>query len=95
MVNCASQSRAPNVFDVLAVVYSQPEEAVEIRRHIAFLQSEGYLKEKPETLDMEELPGVQGLKAFRVDVDLGSAVLAENAAIRASGENVTAYLQDG
>ena len=61
----------------IAVVYSHPEEGLEARRHINFLQSEGYLTEELETLDLEELPGVQGLKAFRVDVDLNSLLLSE------------------
>jgi hypothetical protein len=57
----------------IAVVYSHPDEALEVRRHIEFLHSEGYISEGMETLDLEELPGVQGLKAFRVDVDLTSS----------------------
>jgi hypothetical protein len=61
----------------IAVVYSHPEEGLEARRHINFLQSEGYLTQELEILDLEELPGVQGLKAFRVDVDLNSLSLSE------------------
>jgi hypothetical protein len=61
----------------IAVVYSHPEEALEVRRHFEFLHSEGYVSEGMETLDLEELPGVQGLKAFRVDVNLNSPSLSE------------------
>ena len=46
-------------------------------RHIAFLQAEGYLTSDLETLDLEELPGVQGLKALRVGVALDSPVRLE------------------
>jgi len=43
-------------------------------RHISFLQAEGYLTHDVERLDVEELPGVQGLKALRVGVDFDSPV---------------------
>lgn len=60
----------------IAVVYSHPKEGREIRRHIDYLQSSGHLLEDLETLDLEDLPGVRGLKALRVNVNLehGSAV---------------------
>jgi len=53
----------------IAVVYSQPAEGREIRRHIDFLKSEGYLTGQAESLELGDLPGVQGLKALRVDVN--------------------------
>ena len=68
----------------IAIVYSHPEEALEVRRHIEFLHSEGYVLEEMETLDLEELPGVQGLKAFRIDVDLNSSSLSEKYMFTAS-----------
>jgi hypothetical protein len=43
------------------------------------LSSFGYLKGKPETLDLEDLPGVQGLKSLRVAVDLDSSRLSQAA----------------
>jgi len=61
----------------IAIVYSHPEEAREMRRHIEFIRDAGFLKGDMERLDLGDLPGVQGLKAFRVDVDLESPVLAE------------------
>jgi hypothetical protein len=63
----------------IAIVYSHQEEAVEMRRHIDFLQSEGYLTREIEDLELEDLPGVQGLRALRVGIDLESPVLAEKA----------------
>jgi hypothetical protein len=54
----------------IAIVYSQLEEETEMRQHIKFLAEEGYLAGDPEKLELEELPGVQGLKALRVVVNL-------------------------
>lgn len=57
----------------IAIVYSHPEEAAEMHRHIQFMQAEGYLTEEIERLELEDLPGVQGLKALRVSANLQSA----------------------
>ena len=62
----------------IAVVYSHPNEAWEMRRHIDFLQSEGYLTDELELLDLDDMPGVHGLKALRVGVDPTSQVLADH-----------------
>jgi len=61
----------------IAVIYTQPQEGREIRRYIDFLRSQGFLKGETEALDVEELPGVQGLKALRVEIDLNSPVISE------------------
>jgi len=63
--------------DKIAVIYTQPQEGREIRRYIDFLRSQGFLKGDTEVLDVEELPGVQGLKAFRVEIDLNSPIISE------------------
>jgi hypothetical protein len=57
----------------IAVVYSHPKEGREIRQHIDYLQGRGYLLNDLETIDLEDLPGVRGLKALRVGVDLQAA----------------------
>jgi hypothetical protein len=62
---------------MIAAVYSQPHEGREVRRHMEFLASKGYLKGDMESLEVEELPGVQGLRAVRATVDMDSAVVAE------------------
>jgi hypothetical protein len=62
---------------MIAVVYSQPQEGREVRRHMEFIASKGYLKGDLESLGVEELPGVQGLRAMRASVDLESPVVAE------------------
>ena len=61
----------------IAIVYSHPEEAAEMHRHIQFLQEEDYLAEEIERLELEDLPGVQGLKALRVGVNVHSAKMLE------------------
>ena len=61
----------------IAIVYSRPDEELEIRHHIDFLRSEGYLNGELEKLELDELQGVQGLKSIRVGVDMASQALSE------------------
>jgi hypothetical protein len=61
----------------IAVVYTSPPEGVEMRRHIEYLQEEGFLNQDLEKLELEDLPGVQGLKALRVGINLSSEALRE------------------
>jgi len=61
----------------VALIYSQPGEAQEYRAYIEYLQSLGYLTGGVEELDLEELQGVQGLRALRVQVALDSPKLQE------------------
>ncbi len=63
----------------ITIVYSHMEEARESRRHIDFLQAQGYLTGDLVSLDLEDLPGVQGLRALRVGINLDSQVLAQRA----------------
>lgn len=63
----------------IAIVYSRPEEAREMQRHIDFLQSEGFLLDEVEHLELDDLPGVKGLRALRVGIDLESKALAARA----------------
>ncbi|WP_299702566.1 GAF domain-containing protein [uncultured Pontibacter sp.] len=53
----------------VAIVYTQPREAQEYMRYIDFLQAEGYVESEVEDLELEELQGVQGLKALRISVN--------------------------
>jgi len=64
----------------IAIVYSRIQEAEEMRRHVEFLSGQGFLLDDLESLELGELPGVQGLKALRVSVDLDSLLLAERCA---------------
>jgi GAF domain-containing protein len=61
----------------VAIVYSQPGEAVEYRGYLEYLQSRGYLVGDVESLALEELQGVQGLQALRVQVALDNPKLQE------------------
>ena len=65
--------------DRIAVVYSRPDEAEEMHQHIKFLQRRGLLNDDLEWLELDDLPGVQGLKALRMSVNLSSQELAERA----------------
>ena len=60
----------------IAVVYTHPDEGWDARRHIDFLQERGDLLDDMEELDLDDLPGVKGLKALRVGVNLESEALA-------------------
>lgn len=53
----------------IAIVYSQAKDAAEYTEYIEFLQNKGLLKPGIENHDLEELQGVVGLKALRVDVN--------------------------
>lgn len=53
----------------IAIVYSQAKDAAEYTEYIEFLQNQGLLKPGIEKYDLEELQGVSGLKALRVDVN--------------------------
>lgn len=53
----------------IAIVYSQARDAAEYLEYIDFLQSKNLLKPGVEQHDLEELQGVIGLKALRVEVN--------------------------
>ncbi|HSU29447.1 MAG TPA: hypothetical protein VLJ68_13765 [Chitinophagaceae bacterium] len=53
----------------IAIVYSQAKDAAEYVEYIEFLQNQHLLKPGIERHDLEELQGVVGLKALRVDVN--------------------------
>jgi hypothetical protein len=55
----------------IAIVYSNPKEAQEYQEYITFLQSKNLLLPGLEQLELEEMQGVSGLKALRVDINLG------------------------
>jgi hypothetical protein len=57
----------------VAIVYANPREGGEIRQHIEFLQAKGYLLGDAEQLDLDDLPGIRGLRAIRVGINLEAA----------------------
>ncbi|MEX2350734.1 MAG: GAF domain-containing protein [Flavobacteriaceae bacterium] len=52
----------------IVIVYSHKDDEKEYKKYINFLQSKNVLGKKVETLDVEDLQGVVGLKALRVEV---------------------------
>ena len=58
----------------IAIVYSNPREAQEYNEYICYLQSKNLLKPGIENLELEELQGVRGLKAMRVDINMEESV---------------------
>jgi GAF domain len=61
----------------VSVVYSQPQEAKVMRRHVKYLQANGYLMPDIESVELEDLPGVRGLKALRIGINLDAQALAQ------------------
>lgn len=61
----------------IAIVYSQAKDAAEYTEYIEFLQNKGLLKPGIEHHDLEELQGVVGMKALRVDVNFDDLQVAE------------------
>jgi len=61
----------------IAIVYSMQEEETEMLQHIRYLQKQEVLKKKIEFIDLEDLPGVTGLKALRVGIVLNSTFLSK------------------
>ncbi len=54
----------------IAIIYTSEEDARDYREYIEFLESKGHLKEGSlETLELEDLQGISGLKALRVEVN--------------------------
>jgi hypothetical protein len=52
----------------LSIVYAQEKEAIEYRKYLKFLQSKNIFG-KIEELELEDLQGVSGLKALRVEIN--------------------------
>jgi len=53
----------------IAIVYSQSKDVAEYMKHIKYLQSKNYLLGNIEDLELENLQGIAGLKALRVQVN--------------------------
>jgi len=61
----------------IAVVYTHPDEGWDALRHIDFLRERGDLLDDLEEVDLDDLPGVKGLKALRVGVNLEAGALSQ------------------
>ena len=57
----------------IAIIYTNEQDANEYRRYIEFLEAKEYLnKGSLEQLELEDLQGITGLKALRVEVNFDS-----------------------
>lgn len=54
----------------IAIVYSHPREAGEYQEYLDYLCASGYLEEGVEACKLDDLQGIQGLKALRIKVSL-------------------------
>jgi hypothetical protein len=54
----------------IAIVYSNQKEVPEYLEYIEFLKNKNILKPNVEFLELEELQGVTGMKALRVDINI-------------------------
>jgi hypothetical protein len=70
----------------LAIIYSHPAEAAEYRGYLEYLGARGYVTGEVEELGLEELQGVQGLRALRIGIDLSAAVPGVGEALRQAGQ---------
>ncbi|WP_062054917.1 GAF domain-containing protein [Aquimarina longa] len=52
----------------LVIIYSQRSDETEYIKYINFLQSKNYLEEEIEIVELEDLQGVTGLKALRINI---------------------------
>ena len=52
----------------LVVIYSQKTDEREYIKYINFLQSKNYLEDEIEIVELDDLQGVTGLKALRVNI---------------------------
>jgi hypothetical protein len=55
----------------LAIIFSQDSEMIEYQRYLEYLVAKGYFEDKIEYLVLEDLQGVYGLRAIRVQVKKG------------------------
>ena len=53
----------------IAIVYSHEQDAIEYRKYLDFLCTKGYMKSKVEDHELENLQGMSGLRALRVEIE--------------------------
>ncbi len=58
--------------DQIAIVYSHEREASEYAGYVAYLHEHGFVEGDVEDLDLDDLPGMPGLRALRVQIVLDS-----------------------
>ncbi len=66
----------------IAIVYSHQAEADEYLEYIDYLNAHGYLEKEIEQLELENLQGVNGLKALRVTVNMEKNLVEESLSVK-------------
>ncbi|MFB3057031.1 MAG: hypothetical protein ACE1ZQ_07720, partial [Ignavibacteriaceae bacterium] len=77
----------------IAIVYSQTSEALEYKRYIEYLKSKDYITGEVEELELENLQGVQGLKALRIKINIDSTI-ESGKSIKSEVENAVKHLPE-
>jgi hypothetical protein len=77
----------------IAIVYSQTSEALEYKRYFEYLKSKGYITGEVEELELDNLQGVQGLKALRIKININS-VIESGKSIKSEVENAVKHLPE-
>jgi hypothetical protein len=77
----------------IAIVYSQDSEALEYKRYFEYLKSKKYITGEVEELELENLQGVQGLRALRIKINFDSAV-ETGKSIKSEVENAVKHLPE-
>lgn len=54
----------------IAIVYLQDSDAIEYQQYLSFLKSKNFLKGDIESCELEDMQGVQGLKALRFSISV-------------------------
>ena len=57
---------------MISVVYTQRKEQEEYLRYVAYLKAKGFFKGECEDLELNDLQGIHGLKALRIEIDIES-----------------------
>ncbi|MEO1052435.1 MAG: GAF domain-containing protein [Bacteroidota bacterium] len=73
----------------IVIVYSQEQDAREYRDYLTFLGDRGYVKKQFEDLELEDLQGVTGLRALRVEVNYGNEQMSVDKLIEAIESGTT------
>lgn len=65
----------------IAIVYSQSKDMTDYMQHIKYLQSNNYLLDTIEDLELEDLQGITGLKALRVALNYKHQAIIPNSTL--------------
>ncbi len=61
----------------IAIIYSHADEIAEYKHYVEYLQAQGFITDKVEELELEDLKGASGLRALRIEVDYNGTALKE------------------